>query len=158
MERRIATGQDQIRFLEDLVTNVPGEEFPLFETKQKALMFAAALGFHLERRNPLTSRDASTAIRFDVFEKHLDDGFVSCLAVATTNQLGVLSPNREDELALIFEEYASAGLAEIQARVWGRPEPLQALVALINDARISHQSEGLEGLDSGVLADLLRRS
>lgn len=157
MERRIATTQAQVKILEDLVSQVGGEEYSLFETKQKALMFAAALGFHRQRRTPLGAKDAATAIRFDIFEKNLDDGFVACLAVATTDELGVLAQSREDELATVFEEFASAGLAELQQKVLGRPEPLQALVALMNDARYPLEEEGLEGLDAGVLADLLRR-
>ena len=155
MERRIATSQSQVGFLEDLVTDVPGEEFPLFETKQKALMFAAALGYHLQRRNTLSARDASTAIRFDIFEKNLDDGFVACLAIATLNELSVLGANREDELAVVFEEYASAGLDEIQSKVWGKPEPLQSLISLMGDARFPLDNEGLEGLDAGILAGIL---
>lgn len=157
MERRIATTQTQAKILEDLVSQVPGEDFPLFETKQKALMFAAALGFYRQHRSQLHARDAGTAIRFDIFEKNLDDGFVACIAVATRNELGVLSQQCEEDLAVIFEEYASAGLAEIQAKILGRPEPLQALVALMGDARNPISTEGLEGLDAGILVELLGR-
>jgi dnd system-associated protein 4 len=157
MERRIAICQSQLKFIEDLVTNVPGEDFSLFDTKQKAMMFAAAVGYHLQRRLPLVSRDASSAIRFDIFEKNLDDGFVACVAIATKGELGVLAANREDELGVVFEEFANAGLAELQLRVRGKPEPLQALITLMLDARFPEIEEGLEGMDAGVLADLLRR-
>jgi dnd system-associated protein 4 len=156
MDRRIGTTQAQSKILEDLLSQVGGEEYSLFETKQKALMFAAALGFHRQRRAPLGTRD-SNPVRFEIFEKNLDDGFVACLAVATTDELGVLAQSREDDLATVFEEFASAGLAELQQKVLGRPEPLQALVALMNDARYPLDEEGLEGLDAGVLAELLRR-
>lgn len=157
MERRIAIAQSQTKFLEDLVADAPGETYPLFVTKQKALMFAAAIGFHLKRRSPVLNRDVSTAIRFDIFEKNLDDGFVACLGVASGNDLGVLSDQREDELANLFEEYASAGLAELQAKVWGRPEPLQALIALMGEARHPPADANLEGLDPSIFADMLRR-
>lgn len=157
MERRIAICHTQVNFVDDLVARVPGEEYPLFETKQKALMFAAALGFHLQRRVPLTARDASSAIRFDIFQKNIDDGFVACAAIATAGELGVLVGSREDEIGVLFEEYANAGLAELHLRVWGKPEPLQGLIALMNDARFLVIDQGLEGVDSGVLADLLKR-
>lgn len=157
MERRIATSQSQVKFLEDLVSPVPGEDYPLFETKQKALIFAAALGYHLQQRSSLVNRDASTAIRFDIFEKNLDDGFVACLGVATQKELGILGAQREDDLAGIFEEYASAGLTAIQNRVWGRPEPLQALIALMDEARHPPAGDVLDGLDPSILADMLRR-
>ena len=157
MERRIAICHTQVKFVEDLVARVPGEDFPLFETKQNALMFAAALGYHLQRRVPLNARDASSAIRFDIFEKNLDDGFVACAAIATAGELGVLGGDREDEMAGMFEEFANAGLAELHVRVWGKPEPLQGLIALMNEARFLVVDQGLEGVDSGVLADLLKR-
>lgn len=157
MERRLAAAAAHAPLLDVLVNPAPGEDFPLFETKQKALMFAAALGGHVGRRTALSARDASAAIRFDIFEKALDDGFVHCLAVAETNGLGILADSREEELAQIFEEYACTGLNEIQNRVIGQPEPLQALVHLMNDARFPLVEEGLEGLDSDVLVDLLGR-
>lgn len=105
----------------------------------------------------LGTRDAGAAIRYDIFRNNLDDGFVDCLGVAVTGELGVLSIEREDELATIFEEFASAGLTELQLKVIGRPEPLQALIALMNDARSPVDEDELEGLDVGVLAELLRR-
>lgn len=156
MERRIGISSAQASILEDLVRNVPGESYSLFDTKQKVLMFAAALGFHLARRNELGSRDAGSAIRFDIFEKNLDDGFVHCLAVAERGELSVLAEAQEEELAGIFEEYANAGLAEMASRLLGRAEPLQALVDLMLSAKDSAPEEGLEGLDPSLLNDLMR--
>ena len=157
MDRRIATTQAQVKLLEDLVSPVPGEDYALFDTKQKALMFAAALGFHLRRSPSLTARDASAAIRFDIFEKAMDDGFVAALAVSSRGELGILAEAREDELAQLFEEYASAGLSELQSRVLGQVDPLQALIAVMGEARFPQDEPGLEGLDQSVLADLLGR-
>ena len=156
MERRIGVSANQNSILEDLIRNVPGENYALFETKQKALMFAAALGYHLQRSQKLGSRDAGSAIRFDIFEKNLDEGFVHCLAVAESEDLGILSDANEEQLAVIFEEYASAGLVEMQSRLIGRPEPLQALVDLMNSVREVSTDETLEGLDPSILSDLLR--
>lgn len=157
MDRRIAITQTQVKLLEDLISPVPGEEYALFETKQKALMFAAALGFHLGRKTVLTARDASTAIRFDIFEKVLDDGFVAALAVSACGELGVLSESRTDELAQLFEEYACTGLLELQSKVIGQVDPLQALIAVMGEARFPRDESGLEGMDHNVLADLLGR-
>jgi dnd system-associated protein 4 len=157
MDRRIATTQAQVKTLEDLVSPVPGEDYPLFDTKQKALMFAAALGFHMARKAPLAARDQSTAIRFDIFEKALDDGFVAALAVSACGELGVLAEAREDEFAQIFEECANAGLMELKSKVLGQVDPLHALIAVMADARFPEDESGLEGLDHGVLAGLLGR-
>jgi dnd system-associated protein 4 len=156
MERRIGVSQAHAKTLEALVSLVGGESYPLFETKQKALMFAAALGYHISKREPLGARDAGSAIRFDVFEKNLDDGFVACLGVACARDLGVLGDSRQEELATIFEEYACAGLSELQKRVLGVADPLQALLALMNLARHPQTETEIEGLDPSVLKDLMR--
>jgi dnd system-associated protein 4 len=156
MDRRIAAASTYTKLLDDLVSHVPGEDYALFETKQKALMFAAAIGYQAGRRTP-GNRDASAAIRFDIFEKALDDAFVYCVGVAETETLQILGEGRADELATMFEEYANTGLAEIQKRVIGQPNPLDALVDMMLSARNVASEEELEGLDPHVLAEIFGR-
>jgi dnd system-associated protein 4 len=156
MDRRIAAASTYTKFLDDLVNVVPGEEYALFETKQKALMFAAALGHRSGRRTP-GNRDASAAIRFDIFEKALDDAFVYCLGIKEFETLQILGDANVDDLATMFEEYANTGLAELQKKVVGQPNPLDALVDLMLAARNPSTEEGLEGLDADVLAEILGR-
>ncbi len=79
-------------------------------------MFAVALGHHLGERTPLTRK--GSAIRFDIFEKALDDGFVNTMAVAETGELEVLAPERAEGRAMIFEEYAHTGLRELDRRCY----------------------------------------
>lgn len=157
MDRRIGVTPAQLKLLEELTSPVPGQNFALFDTKQKALMFAASLGMHLKRRIPLASRDQGTAIRFDIFEKALDDGYAYCIAVADTAGLNILGTAHEEEFGRLLEEYANAGLAELQARVIGGGDWLQALIALMNEARYPRSDEGLEGMDPGILSNLLGR-
>lgn len=157
MDRRIGTIPAHSKVLDELTTLVPGEHYALFETKQKALMFAAALGFYRSRPLKLVSRDAGAAIRFDIFEKAMDDGFVAALAVSASTDLNVLGDLEQECFANIFEEFANAGLAEIQVKVIGEAEPLQALIALMGEARFPQDETGLEGLDPSILIHLMGR-
>ena len=91
MDRRIAAPKGLDGVLEQLVNKLPGKGLALFETKQKALMFAAALGHKLGKRTAVTQRDASTAIRHDIFQKAMDDGYMSALAIAEASDLTILA-------------------------------------------------------------------
>src|SRR5687768_10474732 len=116
--------------LEKLVVADPQGKHPLFETKQKALMFAAALARWrgVERR---TVDRKGTAIRFDIFQRALDDGYVDALAIAAhENDLKVLAPDRDEDRITVFEQYAQAGLEEMIDR-FNRPgDPLEAMLTL----------------------------
>ena len=159
MDRRIAAPKGKDYVLDQLTAVRPHSEYALFETKQKALMFAAALAYGMGKRIGDSSRDAGTAIRFDIFEKANDDGFVSALAVAEAGDLKVLSEAREEEAIKIFEEFAAAGLEELERRCFTQAsaDPLDVLVELVNVARRAHEGTGvtLPGMDSEILKDML---
>lgn len=140
--------------LEKLVVADPQGKHPLFETKQKALMFAAALARWREvERRPVERK--GTAIRYDIFQRALDDGYVDALAIsAHENDLKVLAPDRDEDRIAVFEQYAQAGLEEMIDR-FNRPgDPLEAMLALVEEAR-AEPTQGLEGIDQGALRQLL---
>lgn len=140
--------------LEKFVTADPQGRFPLFETKQKALMFAAALGKWRGQERTAVERKG-VAIRYDIFQRTLDDGYIDALAVAEMNELQVLSAERADERVTVFEEYAQNGLKEMIERCFNRPgDPLEALLALADEARATMVS-GLDGIDQDALRKLL---
>jgi dnd system-associated protein 4 len=134
MERRIAP--PGTRELEDTLNALVGEgaaSQAIFKSKQKALMFAAAVGFRSEARVPVEKR--GEPIRYSVFQGAYDDGFINALAVAETKDLKILGDDREDERITIFEEYAHGGLIELK-RIIDRPgNPLDQLLALVIDAK-----------------------
>jgi dnd system-associated protein 4 len=140
--------------LEKLVVADPQGKHPLFETKQKALMFAAALARWRNVQRRAVERKG-TAIRYDIFQRALDDGYLDALAIAAhESDLRVLAPDRDDDRIMVFEEYAQAGLEEMIDR-YNRPgDPLEAMLALVEEAR-SEPSDGLEGIDAGALRKLL---
>ena len=81
----------------------------LFETKQAAMMFAAAVGYRFGSRKPLDS--GGEGIRWNIFEKNRDEAFINALALAAKKDHAVLDPDgpQNEELATIFEEYAAGG-------------------------------------------------
>ena len=157
MKGRIAPpGDKELQdLLESLTTASRRDDFPLFETKQKALMFAAGLGRRLNRRKPLKTRDARSAIRFDIFEKNSDDDFVYALAVHDSGDLQVLHPDREEDVATTFEEFANAGLQEI-LRLSSRTgaDTFDVMMHLVQEARSSLEVPP-DGLDADVFKGLL---
>lgn len=153
MDRRISPPKD-LEDLLDRLTEPPATGLPpLFLSKQKALIFAAALGYALRQRLPLERK--GTAIRMDVFEKALDDGYVNALAVAETKNLQALAVEREDERATIFEEYAHRGLVEIKRRCFDVPgDPLLLLIGMTDEA--THPSAvDVPGIDPSLLKNLV---
>ena len=115
----------------------------IFETKQKGMMFAAAVGFWLRKRS-VSGVDLGRpgeGIRLEYFQKVRDDGFIDALAVAAADDLAVLSDERQDERLELFEKYAQVGLGELKKRVIDVPmEPLDAMLALLEDLRASRSS------------------
>lgn len=140
--------------LERLVAADPQGRHPLFETKQKAMMFAAALARWREaERSPLDRK--GTAIRYDIFQRDYDDGYVDALAIsAFDGDLKVLAPERDEDRITVFEQYAQAGLEEMIDR-FNRPgDPLEAMLALVEESRAT-PSDGLDGFDQEALRKLL---
>ena len=147
MERRITPPRE----FEDMLDRLTEGRDKVFETKQKALMFAAALGKRLDRRMPMDRK--GEGIRFDIFERSLDDGFINALAVSETGDLRVLGEERVDERAAIFEEYAHGGLHELKRLCFEKAgDPVQNLVHEI--ARMREENVDLPGLDPSVLRNL----
>ncbi len=149
--RRIALPADtDVRNLLDEITS-PGQENPkaIFETRQKALMFAAALGYWRGKRTPYAGRESGTSLRLDIFERAVDDAFLFMLAITETGDLKVLDEKRSDEVATVFEEYAYTGLLELrQKQLASGAELIDVIIDLINSARESDSNQSIpEGLD-----------
>jgi dnd system-associated protein 4 len=122
----------------------------IFDTRQKALMFAAALGYYRKKREPLKQR--GEGIRVDVFQRDADDTFIEALGVAVRDDLNILRNDRTDERLQIFEEHAYAGLLEMQRLMEvDDTAPLDKLVALTQEAQSATASE-IPGVDASVLA------
>ena len=126
------------------------KEDGFFETKQKAIMFAASLGYSLRRadgKSGLALQNHGEGIRMEYFERQLDDRFIELMALASLRELEVLGQERRAEVVQSFEEYAHAGLVEIKDRCYAdNKDPMIGMLALIDRAR-RPASGALPGLD-----------
>jgi dnd system-associated protein 4 len=150
MERRIAPpGSPELIALLDKLTSAPsgsrGTE-GIFRSKQKVLMFAAGLGVKLGQRKEIQKR--GEAIRYSIFEGAVDETFINAVAIAETGDLKILSDERAEERIQIFEEYAHAGLIELQNRLAVPGEDLEHVLQLVMDERAAKQAP------VGVIPDL----
>lgn len=146
-ERRIYPPRELEDTLNQLVNPINGEPAP-FLTKQKAMMFAAALGFHRNRSEPFKSK--AEGIRMDIFQRPQDDYIIHLLAVAKVRDLGILAPDREDERITIFEEYAHGGLLEMQRYLSSPSAKGSMLDSLIQlTAEVRHKTE--DNLDDNII-------
>jgi dnd system-associated protein 4 len=128
------------------------KEDKVFETKQKGMMFAAAVGYCLHR-DKVDNTELDTvgeAIKMEYFEKPDDVGFIDALAVTTRKDLGIVSDERQVERIDLFERYALLGLREMKRACYDeKPEyPLYGILKLIDqlDRPETGELPGLEGL------------
>lgn len=100
-----------------------------FTTMKEVFMVAAFLGYRSGARRRL-SGGAKTTIRQEVFERDMD--LLKALAIADTKDVTVLQ--REGEILTIAEEYAHAGIHELQGNLLGQHgKPLWNLVSLLSN-------------------------
>jgi dnd system-associated protein 4 len=124
----------------------------VFATKQKGLMFAAALGYRRSGRALPPDDDErryGEGIRIEYFERALDDGFIDALAVASSGTLEILADNRQEERVALFERYAAIGLEEMERTLVQVPmPPLDATLALLDELSTPENSslDSLPGL------------
>ena len=142
--------------IERLTATQESGEPGVFESKQKLLMFAAALGAHMGASVPLEQRDSGAAVRFVIFENNADDAFVYAVAVAASDSLAVLRPDDESTSRLVttFEERAHAGLLELKRRIKGN-DPLQVLVDIVLGAEYENGETGIADFPDDILRDML---
>lgn len=144
---------DRIRPPRDLESTLDRlKDDGLFETKQKGMMFAAAVGYALRKDHPggIEPKGYGEGIRIEYFERVRDAGFIDALAVAERHDLHFLADERSDDRTDLFERYAAVGLERLKRYCYDRPgDPLQGLLDLI-DQLSSPQQDELPGLDAEV--------
>jgi len=145
--------RDRIRPPKDLeaVLDRLKDDDRIFETKQKGMMFAAALGYALFKDRIESSEVESygEGIKIMYFQKPQDEGFIDALSVAKSTDLKVLDPENQEERFDLFERCALLGLKEMQKHCYdNRPaDPILGILTLIDRMRKS-QMEELPGLDN----------
>ena len=146
MAEKFITRPAKFEKLIDILTE-PG----LFETKQAAMTFAAAVGWRFARKREARGKGGNE-IRWNVFETSNDDAFIHALALAESDAIEILGRDRaenEDDPIRVFEEYATAGLQYLQDKCVDAPgdllDNLLNLIAEVNTSPVA-PPPGLEGL------------
>ncbi len=122
----------------------------VFESKQKGLMFAAAVGFalHRDELDGLEVEQFGEGIRLSVFGD--DEAFIEALAAATREDLAVLAAERQVERVEMFEKYAVLGLRDLKRVCYDeRPDyALSGVLTLLDQLNRAGSGDlpGLEGL------------
>jgi dnd system-associated protein 4 len=136
--------------LEEILDKLKDDK--VFDTKQKGMMFAAAVGYclHREKVDSTETDQLGEGIRLEYFESQDDVGFIDALAVATRKELSVVASERQEERVELFQKYAFLGLKEMKRACYDeKPEyPLYGILKLIDqlDKPESEDLPGLEGL------------
>ncbi|OBK28868.1 hypothetical protein A5634_19705 [Mycobacterium asiaticum] len=100
-----------------------------FPTYRDILLFAAAVGFHQQRRVPFTA-SSGDPIRYGVLT---DPGFSEALinmiaANVVSDDPEIMDGSRLEERIKIFEEFANGGLEYIQEQINVRHQPVDLVV------------------------------
>lgn len=146
MKERVRPPRGLERVLDDL-------KGPVFETKQKGMMFAAAVGFavHGDEVDQVVIEEYGEGIRMEYFRSKAspqDAEFIDALSVHHANDLTVIDPDQQPLRVERFERYVYLGLKELQRACFDeRPDtPLLGILNLM-DAMSNAQSGDLPGLD-----------
>lgn len=136
--------------LEDVLDKLKDDK--VFDTKQKGMMFAAALGYCLHRDEVDSTEvdQLGEGIRMEYFDSQDDVGFIDALAVATRKDLSVVANERQEERVELFQKYAYLGLKEMKRACYDeKPEyPLFGILKLLDQLDKPEDGDlpGLEGL------------
>ena len=146
MKDRIRPPKD----LEEVLDKLKDDK--VFDTKQKGMMFASAVGYSLHRDKVDSTEidQLGEGIRLEYFESQDDVGFIDALAVATRKELDVVASERQEERVELFQKYAFLGLKEMKRVCYDeKPEyPLFGVLKLIDQIERPESGDlpGLEGL------------
>ncbi len=84
-----------------------------FKTMKDVFMWAASLGYKMGERRPLTNK--TMIFRWAQLLEQVDVPLIKAIAIADKEELGVL--NSQGEVLEIVEEYANAGVYELQSNI-----------------------------------------
>jgi dnd system-associated protein 4 len=127
--RRVRRPKDKEAVIQRLID---GTEGPFGEIRD-VLTFAAAFGYAAGRRDPFES--SGEAIRWETFKNRRGtEILVAMLALAGSEDPGVVSERRFEEQIRIFEEYANGGLTLLEEALEQSPQQARdAVLSLVQN-------------------------
>lgn len=127
--KRIHRAKDK----EGIITDLTAPEFGVFKEIWRLLIFAAAIGFHNGRRDPLEAVDQGKGIDQATFGNSPTwPGILYLLSLNETQTEEVMraTEEAEDLRIRIFEEYANGGLSILQEHFKQKDFDITSLVEL----------------------------
>lgn len=121
----------------------------VFSDIWRVLVFAAFVGAKNQKRSAIIDFESGKAFPLNYLQPSCGPGFLSLLGISATlgNEILRSKEGNQDQLVLIFEEYANAGMEIISERVNSASSPIEAILALID--------EGKEATGSLVVEELI---
>src|SRR5438874_2284392 len=138
-QRRLNRPKDKDDLLQQLTEHGPFEEY------RDVLVFAAALGWHEQRRIPLAAK--SEPIRWEVAtNRRGTEALVNMIAAVKSGDPEILAGDRFEERLTIFEEYANGGLEILRALLDTEPRPaVDVVLELVQ--RVSRADQARDVID-----------
>ena len=120
----------------------------VFSDIWRVLVFAAFVGAKNQKRSAIIDFESGKAFPLNYLQPSCGPGFLSLLGIRATegNEILRSKEGNQDQLVMIFEEYANAGMEIISERVASASSPIEAILALIDEGKESRGSIVVEDL------------
>ena len=120
----------------------------IFSDIWRVLVFAAFVGAKNQKRSAIIDFESGKAFPLNYLQPSCGPGFLSLLGISATegNEILRAKEGNQDQLILIFEEYANAGMEIISERVASASSPIEAILALIDEGKEASGSMVVEEL------------
>jgi dnd system-associated protein 4 len=134
-ENRIRVARDKAELVKSLIGSADNNS--PFQTYADAMLFAAVLGAKQHRRVPLgeISKKEPGPISIEVFLSRGYDPVMKLIAIAATENINVISPDRADfeqQRINIFEEYANGGLEILEQELRGAVDYTERILLMLS--------------------------
>lgn len=134
-ENRIRVARDKAELVKSLVAT-PENNSP-FQTYADVMLFAAVLGAKHKQRSVLgeISKKEPGPISSEIFIAHGYDAAIKLIAIAATENINVISPDRidvEQQRIHIFEEYANGGLEILDRELRGAVDYTERILLMLS--------------------------
>jgi dnd system-associated protein 4 len=134
-ENRIRVAKDKAELVKSLMASA--ENNSPFQTYADIILFAAVLGAKQDRRVALgeISKKEPSPISSEVFISRGYDSVMKLIAIAATENINVISPDRSDveqQRIQIFEEYANGGLEIIHQELRGAVDYTDRILLMLS--------------------------
>ena len=134
-ENRIRVAKDKAELVKSLIASTDNNS--PFQTYADVILFAAVLGSKQKQRLPLgeISKKEPGPISSEIFIARGYDPVIKLIAIAATENINVISPNRSDveqQRIQIFEEYANGGLQIIQQELRGAVDYTERILLMLS--------------------------